>query len=110
MNVPGVRPLYLDRPCAGIGSGEAFGVWARFLPPGWASCRINTSRVGAQSWAGSPNGGSKYLRTPLIQAAKVLLMRPHNWARYSFGPCNDKTFDTRLEVSVIYHRLNRARD
>jgi transposase len=30
--------------------------------------------------------GSKYLRTLLIQAAKVLLMRPHNWARYSFGP------------------------
>jgi transposase len=25
------------------------------------------------------------LRTLLIQAAKVLLMRPHNWARYSFG-------------------------
>ena len=21
----------------------------------------------------------------MIQAAKVLLMRPHNWARYSFG-------------------------
>ena len=30
--------------------------------------------------------GSKYLRTLLIQAAKVLLMRPHNWGRYSFGP------------------------
>ena len=29
--------------------------------------------------------GSKYLRTLLIQAAKVLLMRPHNWPRYSFG-------------------------
>ena len=27
--------------------------------------------------------GSKYLRTLLIQAAKVLLMRPHNWD--SFG-------------------------
>ena len=30
--------------------------------------------------------GSKYLRTLLIQAAKVLLMRPHNWNRFSFGP------------------------
>jgi transposase len=29
--------------------------------------------------------GSKYLRTLLIQAARVLLMRPHNWSRYSFG-------------------------
>ena len=26
-----------------------------------------------------------HLRTLLIQAAKVLLMRPHNWPRYSFG-------------------------
>jgi transposase len=25
------------------------------------------------------------IRTLLIQAAKVLLMRPHNWSRYSFG-------------------------
>src|SRR5262244_2715994 len=75
--------------------------------------------------------GSKYLRTLLIQAAKVLLMRPHNWARYSFGPWlnsasarlhrnklavalanklariawsvlrNDKAFDTHLEVAAI---------
>src|SRR5215831_19344824 len=29
--------------------------------------------------------GSKYLRTLFIQAAKVLLMRPQNWSRYSFG-------------------------
>ena len=29
--------------------------------------------------------GSKYLRTLFIQAAKVILMRPHNWERFSFG-------------------------
>jgi transposase len=75
--------------------------------------------------------GSKYLRTLLIQAAKVLLMRPHNWSRYSFGAWlktasqrlhknklavalanklariawsvlrNDKAFDTHLEVAAI---------
>ena len=75
--------------------------------------------------------GSKYLRTLLIQAAKVLLMRPHNWARYSFGAWlkaaserlhrnklavalanklariawsvlrNDKPFDTHLEAVAI---------
>src|SRR6516165_3933284 len=75
--------------------------------------------------------GSKYLRTLLIQAAKVLLMRPHNWARYSFGTWlttaserlhrnklavalanklariawsvlrNDRAFDTHLEVAAI---------
>jgi len=75
--------------------------------------------------------GSKYLRTLLIEAAKVLLMRPHNWARYSFGAWlktaserlhgnklavaladklariawsvlrNDKAFDTRFEAVAI---------
>lgn len=29
--------------------------------------------------------GSKYLRTLFIQAANVILMRPHNWDRFSFG-------------------------
>ena len=29
--------------------------------------------------------GSKYLRTLFIQAANVILMRPHNWERFSFG-------------------------
>ena len=30
--------------------------------------------------------GSKYLRTLFIQAAHVILMRPHNWEKFSFGP------------------------
>ena len=30
--------------------------------------------------------GSKYLRTLFIQAAHVILMRPHNWQKFSFGP------------------------
>ena len=29
--------------------------------------------------------GSKYLRTLFIQAANVILMRPQNWERFSFG-------------------------
>ena len=29
--------------------------------------------------------GSKHLRTLFIQAANVILMRPHNWERFSFG-------------------------
>src|SRR5262249_34556808 len=29
--------------------------------------------------------GSRYLRMLLVQAARVLLMRPHTWSRFSFG-------------------------
>jgi transposase len=30
--------------------------------------------------------GCKYLRTLFIQAAHIILMRPQNWRRFSFGP------------------------
>jgi len=78
-------------------------------------------------WTGQP------LAYPAVQksGAAALLMRPHNWARYSFGPWlnsaserlhrnklavalanklariawsvlrNDKAFDTHLEVAAI---------
>jgi transposase len=102
------------------------------LRTGWGSCRDNTVRTGGRSILGRiTKRGSKYLRTLLIQAAKVLLMHPHNWGRYSFGPWlnsaserlhrnklavalanklariawsvlrNDKAFDTHLEVAAI---------
>src|SRR6185312_11010953 len=29
--------------------------------------------------------GDRYLRTLFIQAAKVLIMRPHHWDKFSFG-------------------------
>ncbi|MHB8285860.1 MAG: IS110 family transposase, partial [Caulobacteraceae bacterium] len=38
-------------------------------------------------WTGCPlsKRGDKYLRMLFIQAAKVLLMRPQTWERFSFG-------------------------
>ena len=30
--------------------------------------------------------GNRYLRTLFIQGARVILLRPANWARHSFGP------------------------
>ena len=30
--------------------------------------------------------GSRYLRTLFVQAAHVILMRPKNWEKFSFGP------------------------
>jgi transposase len=75
--------------------------------------------------------GSRYLRMLLVQAARVLLMRPHTWSRFSFGAWlktaserlhrhklaialanklariawsvlrHDKAFDTHLEIAAI---------
>jgi len=69
---------------AAIGTGEAFergrdfGAWLGLVPRQYST--------GGRSVLGRiSKRGSKYLRTLLIQAAKVLLMRPHHWPRYSFG-------------------------
>jgi transposase len=65
MSVPGVGPLISTAVVAAIGTGEAF-------DRGRELRRISKR-------------GSRYLRTLFIQAAKVLLMRPQNWPKFSFG-------------------------
>ena len=84
MTVPGIGPVISTSLVAAIGSGEAFergrdfGAWLGLVPRQYST--------GGRSVLGRiSKRGSKYLRTLLIQAAKVLLMRPHNWPRYSFG-------------------------
>ena len=122
MSVPGIGPLISTALVAAIGTGEAFdrgrdfGAWLGLVPRQYST--------GGRSILGRiSKRGSKYLRTLLIQAAKVLLMRPHNWPRYSFGAWlktaserlhrnklariawsvlrYDKAFDTHLEVVAI---------
>ena len=84
MSVPGIGPLISTGLVAAIGTGEAFergrdfGAWLGLVPRQYSTGgRPILGRISKR--------GSKYLRTLFIQAAKVLLMRPHNWSRYSFG-------------------------
>ena len=66
------------RPHLRTAAGPYIGAWLGLVP--------RQHSTGGRSVLGRiSKRGSKYLRTLLIQAAKVLLMRPHNWARYSFG-------------------------
>jgi transposase len=84
MSVPGVGPLISTAVVAAIGGGEAFERGRDFAA--WLGLVPRQYSTGGRSILGRiSKRGSKYLRTLLIQAAKVLLMRPHNWARYSFG-------------------------
>jgi len=130
MSVPGVGPLISTALVAAIDTGEAFergrdlGAWLGLVPR-------QHSTGGRPILGRISKRGSKYLRTLLIQAAKVLLMRPHNWPRYSFGVWlktaserlqrnklavalanklariawsvlrHDKIFDTHLEIAAI---------
>jgi transposase len=84
MSIPGIGPLISTGLVAAIGTGEAFergrdlGAWLGLVPRQYSTGgRPILGRISKR--------GSKYLRTLLIQAAKVLLMRPHNWSRFSFG-------------------------
>jgi transposase len=84
ITVPGIGPLISTAVVAAIGAGEAFergrdfGAWLGLVPRQYST--------GGRSILGRiSKRGSKYLRTLFIQAAKVILMRPHNWQRFSFG-------------------------
>ena len=85
MTVPGVGPIISTAMAAAVGDGEAFergrdfGAWLGLVPRQYST--------GGRSILGRiSRRGDKYLRMLFIQAAKVLLMRPQTWERFSFGP------------------------
>ena len=85
MSIPGIGPLISTAMVAAIGTGEAFdrgrdfGAWLGLVPRQYST-------------GGKPVLGrhlktrQRYLRTLFVQAAHIILMRPHNWQRFSFGP------------------------
>jgi transposase len=85
MSVPGIGPIISTAMVAAIGTGEAFergrdfGAWLGLVPSQY-------STGGQTSLGRITKRGNKYLRTLFIQAANVILMRPHNWEKFSFGP------------------------
>jgi len=84
MSVPGIGPLISTAVVAAIGTGEAFERGRDFAA--WLGLVPRQYSTGGRSILGRiSKRGSKYLRTLFIQAANVILMRPHNWQRFSFG-------------------------
>jgi transposase len=85
MTVPGIGPIISTAMVAAIGTGEAFdrgrdfGAWLGLVPRQY-------STGGKPILGRISKRGSRYLRTLFIQAAHIILMRPHNWKRFSFGP------------------------
>ena len=85
MSVPGIGPVISTAMVAAIGTGEAFergrdfGAWLGLVPRQY-------STGGKPILGRISKRGSKYLRTLFVQAAQIILMRPHNWEKFSFGP------------------------
>jgi len=85
MSVPGIGPIISTAVVAAIGTGEAFGRGRDF--GAWLGLVPRQYSTGGKPILGRiSKRGSKYLRTLFIQAAHVILMRPHNWQKFSFGP------------------------
>jgi transposase len=85
MSVPGIGPMISTAMVSAIGGGEAFGRGRDFAA--WLGLVPKQYSTGGKTILGRiSKRGSKYLRTLLIQAAHVILMRPENWKKFSFGP------------------------
>jgi transposase len=82
--IPGVGPVISTALVAAVGQGEAFdhgrdmAAWVGLVPRQYSTGgRTTLGRISKR--------GSRYLRTLLIQAAKIILMRPKKWPGLSFG-------------------------
>ncbi len=83
--IPGIGPIISTAVVSSIGTGEAFdrgrnfAAWIGFVPR-------QRSTGGKPILGRMSKRGSKCLRTLFIQSGPILLMRPHNWQKFSFGP------------------------
>jgi len=85
MSIPGVGPMISTAVVAAIGTGEAFARGRDFAA--WLGLIPRQYSTGGKPILGRiSKRGSKYLRTLFIQAAHIILMRPHRWEGFSFGP------------------------
>ncbi|MEM9360961.1 MAG: IS110 family transposase [Pseudomonadota bacterium] len=84
MTIPGIGPMISTAMVAAIGTGEAFDRGRDFAA--WVGLVPRQYSTGGRTVLGRiSKRGSRYLRMLFVQAAKVILMRPHRWSDFSFG-------------------------
>lgn len=85
MTVPGIGPLIASAMVAAIANGAAFAKGRDFAA--WLGLVPKQRSTGDRTILGHiSKRGNRYLRTLFMQGARVILLRPANWARHSFGP------------------------
>ena len=84
MTVPGVGPIIASAMVAAIGNGTAFAKGRDFAA--WLGLVPRQMSTGDRTILGRiTKRGNRYLRTLFMQGARVILLRPANWAKHSFG-------------------------
>jgi transposase len=85
MTVPGVGPIIASAMVAAIGNGTAFAKGRDFAA--WLGLIPKQMSTGDRTILGRiTKRGNRYLRTLFMQGARVILLRPANWAKHSLGP------------------------
>src|ERR1700692_1402211 len=84
MTAPGIGPLIASAMVAAIGNGTAFARGRDFAA--WLGLVPKQMSTGDRTILGRiTKRGNRYLRTLLMQGARVILLRPAHWAKHSFG-------------------------
>ena len=84
MTVPGVGPIISSAMIAAIGNGVAFARGRDFSA--WLGLVPKQMSTGDRTILGRlSKRGNGYLRMLFMQAARVILLRPRNWPKHSFG-------------------------
>ena len=79
-----IGPMISTAMVAAIGTGAAFDRGRDFAA--WVGLVPRQHSTGGRTVLGRiTKRGSRYLRMLFVQAAKVILMRPHRWPDFSFG-------------------------
>ncbi|BAQ69647.1 transposase IS116/IS110/IS902 family protein [Rhodovulum sulfidophilum] len=84
MSIPGIGPVISTALVAAVGRGDAFDRGRDFAA--WVGLVPRQFSTGGRKILGRiTKRGSRYLRMLFVQAAKVIMMRPHRWQAFSFG-------------------------
>src|SRR5262245_2843806 len=84
ITVPGIGPITSSAMVAAIGNGAAFGKGRDFAA--WLGLVPKQMSTGDRTILGRlSKRGNGYLRMLFMQAARVILLRPANWPKHSFG-------------------------
>jgi transposase len=85
MTVPGIGPIIASAMVSAVGDGAAFGKGRDFAA--WLGLVPRQMSTGGRTILGRiSKRGNRYLRTLFVRAARVILLRPENWSKHSFGP------------------------
>ena len=84
MTVPGISPIIASAMVAAIGDGTAFSKGRDFAA--WLGLVPKQMSTGDRTILGRiTKRGNRYLRMLFMQGARVILLRPANWSKHSFG-------------------------